>query len=468
MANLKGNDLIALGFPENKTIGIALRIVSNHYHPNEKRELVLVDLKAVLKDPSSYVEHEVFGPLADALIPKVDLSKKDLNDDSVPVRSYGEGMIEEGALKQMATAARLPVSVRGALMPDGHAGYGLPIGGVLATENAIIPYGVGVDIGCRMQLTIYDVPSNYIKRPATNLRQTLLDNTRFGKVEVHDKPSDHEIFEREEFSTIKFLHGWKDRAHRQLGTSGSGNHFCEYGDVEITADNNPFGLPIGSYMGILTHSGSRGMGANVAKFYTKLAMEKCVLPPEAKFLAWLDMNSEEGQEYWLAMNLCGDYASACHHDIHKRLGRALGMKPLATIENHHNFAWKEVHDGRELIVHRKGATPAGKGVLGIIPGSMASHAFIVQGKGVSESLNSASHGAGRLMSRTQANNNFSNKMVREVLLEHGVMLVGGGTDESPMAYKDIHEVMARQTELVDVLGTFFPRVVRMDDGSDDE
>jgi len=465
MANLKGNDLLAIGFPETKAIGEALRLVSKHYHPNEKRDIVLADLKRVLKDPSSFIEDEVFGGLANSLIPKVDLTKKDLNADAIAVKSYGEGMIEEGALKQMEMAARLPVSVRGALMPDGHAGYGLPIGGVLATEGAIIPFGVGVDIGCRMALTIYDMPENYIKRHATNLQNLLQKETKFGMKEVHERPSDHEIFYREEFNTIGVLKSLRDKAIAQLGSSGGGNHFVEFGDVEITVDNSPFGVPRGKYVGILTHSGSRGLGARTADFYTKLAMQRCVLPQEAKYLAWLDLNTQEGQEYWLAMNLCGDYASACHHDIHKRLANAIGEKPLAIIENHHNFAWKEVHDGRELIVHRKGATPAGKGVLGIIPGSMASHAFIVQGRGVSESLNSASHGAGRLMSRTQANNTISKKDVKEMLKEKGILLTGGGTDEAPMAYKDIHTVMSRQTELVDVLGTFFPRVVRMDDGS---
>ena len=166
------------------------------------------------------------------------------------------------------------------------------------------------------------------------------------------------------------------------------------------------------------------------------------------------------------MNLCGDYASACHHDIHKRLAKSIGMKPLTMVENHHNFAWKEVHDGRELIVHRKGATPAGEGVLGIIPGSMASHAFIVSGKGNPSSLHSASHGAGRRMSRTKAKESFGKRQLKDLLAEHKVTLIGAGMDESPMAYKDIHEVMARQTELVNVLGTFFPRVVRMDDGDD--
>ena len=214
---------------------------------------------------------------------------------------------------------------------------------------------------------------------------------------------------------------------------------------------------------MLSHSGSRGLGANIARHYTKLAMEQCLLPKVAKHLAWLSLDSEEGMEYWLAMNLAGDYASACHHHIHRRMSRSLGLQPLAMVENHHNFAWKERQaDGRELIVHRKGATPAQKGVLGIIPGSMTAPGYIVRGKGHPESLRSASHGAGRKMSRTKARQTIQAKELKRYLKDQGVTLIGGGLDEAPMAYKDIREVMAAQAALVDVVGTFLPRIVRMD------
>ncbi|MEM9327333.1 MAG: RtcB family protein, partial [Bacteroidota bacterium] len=211
-----------------------------------------------------------------------------------------------------------------------------------------------------------------------------------------------------------------------------------------------------------SHSGSRGLGANIARHYTRLAMDLCQLPSEAKHLAWLDLDTEEGQEYWMAMNLAGDYASACHHQIHERMAVSLGEQPLAMIENHHNFAWKEQDaEGNELIVHRKGATPAGEGVLGIIPGSMTSPGFIVRGKGVEVSVNSASHGAGRVMSRTRAKATLSAYEVRKHLKKAGVTVIGSGLDEAPMAYKDIHQVMAHQQDLVEVLGQFTPKVVRM-------
>ena len=167
-------------------------------------------------------------------------------------------------------------------------------------------------------------------------------------------------------------------------------------------------------------------------------------------------------EYWLAMNLAGEYASACHHVIHEKVAKQLAGKPVAMVENHHNFAWKEMYNGEEVIVHRKGATPAGKDVLGIIPGSMTANGFIIKGKGEAASINSASHGAGRKMSRTKAIESVSDKDFKNELQKYGVKLLGGGLDESPFAYKDINEVMQSQRALVDVLGTFTPKIVKMD------
>jgi len=181
------------------------------------------------------------------------------------------------------------------------------------------------------------------------------------------------------------------------------------------------GVEPGNYIGLLSHSGSRALGANIANHYTKVAISKRRLPQEAKNLAWLDLNEEAGQEYWIAMNLAGDYASACHHIIHAKIAKQLGRKPIKMVENHHNFAWKEILsgvegcDGEEVIVHRKGATPAGKDVLGIIPGSMTADGFIVKGKGEVASINSASHGAGRQMSRSRALANITQKALHDEL-----------------------------------------------------
>jgi len=235
--------------------------------------------------------------------------------------------------------------------------------------------------------------------------------------------------------------------------------------VRLTGADNEWGLPPGEYVGLLSHSGSRGFGAKVAQHYTKVAMERCPLPREARHLAWLDLDSEAGQEYWRAMNLAGDYASANHHHIHRRISEALGEQPVGRIENHHNFAWKErLPDGREVIVHRKGATPAAKGVLGVIPGSMIAPGYLVRGRGAAPALHSASHGAGRRMSRKKAKAAITHTELAQQLRKQGVELIGGGLDEAPLAYKDINSVMNHQQELVDVLGTFLPKVVRMDAG----
>jgi tRNA-splicing ligase RtcB len=264
----------------------------------------------------------------------------------------------------------------------------------------------------------------------------------------------------EDWSVSPITQRFRDKAAAQLGTSGSGNHFVEFG--EFTAENKELGLEPGTYLALLSHSGSRGTGGQVCDHYSRVARVKHKdLPKELSYLAWLDLDSADGQEYWAAMELMGLYASANHHLIHKHIARHLGAGVLLDLENHHNFAWKERHGGRDLIVHRKGATPAGAGVLGVIPGSMVSPTFVARGKGNAASLNSASHGAGRLMSRHQAKETFNWKMVQPYLDERGVKLISAGLDEVPMVYKDIEEVMAAQTDLVEPLARFFPRLVKM-------
>ena len=363
---------------------------------------------------------------------------------------------------------KLPVTVSGSLMPDAHQGYGLPIGGVLATKNAIIPYGVGVDIGCRMALSIYDIPEKHFYENESKYKRELIAWTKFGAGNGWDGKfkAEHEILDSAEFNMTPFINNLKDKAVHQLGSSGGGNHFVEFGIIEFENDDTKLNIKRGKYLALLTHSGSRGFGATVASHYTKLAKEICKLPSEAVNLAYLDLNSAEGHEYWLAMNLAGDYASACHEVIHERINRAIGGQVLAKVENHHNFAWKEVWKGEEVIVHRKGATPASKDVMGIIPGSMTAPGFLVRGKGEASAINSASHGAGRQMSRTKAIKNISNAEMQKVLKDHGVTLIGAGLDEAPMAYKNIETVMAAQKDLVDVVARFTPKMVRMaDDGS---
>jgi tRNA-splicing ligase RtcB len=462
---LRGNDLRKIGFPEGPAITRALDVLAQKEFRRLDKGSALALLKQIKDDPFKYVRDENWRPVAEELVPQPSRDVS-LNPAIKDYRRYGEQFIEDGARRQMDVAMQLPITLDGALMPDAHQGYGLPIGGVLAADNAVIPYGVGMDIGCRMALSVFELPPAYLEQRRQELRKLLLENTKFGNKEVHKKTNvDDPIFDRPEFRQIGVARAKLDSAVAQLGSSGSGNHFVEFGIVDITDPTNELRLPVGQYLGLLSHSGSRGLGAAIAQHYTKLAMDKCPLPPQARHLAWLGLDTAEGQEYWAAMNLAGDYASACHHDIHRRLSRALGDKPLAQVENHHNFAWKEtLPDGRTAIVHRKGATPAGAGVLGIIPGSMTAPGFIVRGRGERDSLQSASHGAGRRLSRTQAKAQIGEGELRRQLRDHGVELLGGGLDEAPAAYKDIHQVMAHQRDLVDVLGSFTPKIVRMDAG----
>lgn len=458
---LKGRDLINIGFPKTNAVNIALGILSR-YRKKEKKSRILAEAKEVLKNPQDFANDPIWGKVVEGLIKPVEVRFHELKTTRSPFKIFGENEIDVKAKFQLYDALKLPIAVSGALMPDAHAGYGLPIGGVLATENAVIPYGVGVDIGCRMAMTIYPMKASYLKGHQQKLEKILANHTKFGMRETHDIKHDHEIFSRPEFDEIQTLKGLKDKAYRQLGTSGGGNHFVEFGIVSITDDQNEFGVKPGEYIGVLSHSGSRGMGAAIARHYTDLARKQCPLPSNVQHLAWLDMDTHDGQEYWLAMNLAGDYAKACHDDIHARIAKLIGSQPLVKIENHHNFAWKEQVNGKECIVHRKGATPAELGQLGIIPGSMTAPGYIVRGLGNSDSLNSASHGAGRKHSRKASKEKFTKSDMNHMLKMNDVSLIGGGIDEAPMAYKDIRKVMSNQQELVEVLGTFTPKIVRMD------
>ena len=433
---------------------------------------LIAEYRALLAQPSAYLAHPDFGKLA-ALVQAQQgqasagqtMGTFALRPEPLSFPVYGPAYIQATALQQMNTAMKLPVAVAGALLPDAHHGYGLPIGGVLATQaNIVIPYAVGVDIACRMCLSVFDVPGDYLGRHIAPLKQALLDNTVFGLDKGFDKPMADEVFDRAEWNATPLIKGLRRKAEAQIGTSGTGNHFVEWGWLEIGQPCTELPLPPGKYLALLSHSGSRGFGATIANHYSKLAMEKVKLPKEAQHLAWLDLAAAEGQEYWLSMNLAGEYASANHHQIHRRLAKALGQKPAFMIENHHNFAWAEtLADGTPVIVHRKGATPAGAGVLGIIPGSSAQPGFVVRGRGEAASLQSASHGAGRLMSRSQAKNSIDKKAVQELLARKGVTLIGGDLDEAPMVYKDIFKVLESQSALVDILAKFTPKIVRMAD-----
>ena len=426
----------------------------------------------------------------------------------IPYRQWGRDL-DAQSIQQMERACALPVAVAAALMPDAHVGYGLPIGGVLATDNAVIPYAVGVDIACRMKLTVLDLPLGTLRhdRGTDRLKKAISAETRFGLGARFKKRRHHPVLDRN-WSVSPVTRKAKDKAWSQLGTSGSGNHFVEFGELNLKEPLK--GLDTGTYLALLSHSGSRGTGAMVASHYSRLAMSlRPELSREQRHLAWLDLDTEPGQEYWAAMELMGHYAEANHACIHRHVAGHLGAEALLDLENHHNFAWKERIDvpgplgqyglsgqrdqhgqrgrpgqpgrsgqsdqrvlrgqrdqpgrrpDRKAIVHRKGATPAGPGVLGIIPGSMASPAFVVRGKGSRASMNSAAHGAGRVMSRKRAIRSLDWQDANRLLREKGVTLMSAGLDEVPFVYKNIEAVMAAQTDLVEVVARFEPRLVKM-------
>lgn len=459
---IRGKDLRRIDYSSNKTIAMAIDIAKKHLKHYTKDEQ-LQKLKEVKENFDHYLDDEVYGPVAMSFKTIPEPGKRAeiaLNAECADYRVFGRKHISSNAMNQMDVAMKLPVVVNGALMPDAHQGYGLPIGGVLAAKNAVMPYGVGLDIGCRMSLTLYDADDRYLKKHQYKFKTALKEWTNFGNGGELNFRQEHDVLDRREFTETDLLRKLHGKAVRQLGTSGSGNHFVEFGMVEITSVIH--GVEEGHYLGLLAHSGSRGLGASIAKFYTDIARSKCLLPRVAQNLAWLDLNTEEGQEYWISMNLAGDYARACHDRIHENLAKYLGLKSIRKIENHHNFAWKETIGCDELIVHRKGATPAGEGILGIIPGSMTEPGYIVKGLGNNDSLMSAAHGAGRKLSRTKAKASITGSELKKQVSRAGITLIGGGPDEAPMAYKDVNQVMQAQTDLVETVGKFYPKIVRMD------
>ena len=452
---MKAQKLKAWGIPQGPLLSSFLERVGWLREEGMSIDEITALYREVADDPEAYFKDPRISDLARDLSATTRFVERDA---PAPWKMWGRDL-DPAALKQMENACRLPVSRQGAVMPDAHRGYGLPIGGVLATEGAVIPYAVGVDIACRMKMTVLDIPPEAIDAEADRLSTVLEEETRFGVGAHFKEPHDHEVMDRD-WNVSPITRRNKERARKQLGSSGSGNHFAEFGI--LTLDEPDLDLQPGRYLALLTHSGSRGPGSAVAHHYSELARNTHPeLPDELKHLAWLDLDSDVGGEYWAAMTLMGEYASANHAVMHRQIVGSLRARALASVENHHNFAWKEVHAGRELVVHRKGATPAGEGVLGVIPGSMTEPAFVVRGKGEATSLESAAHGAGRVMSRRHAHRTLQWKQVQAELDAHEVTLLSAGLDEAPQVYKDIEEVMSHQDDLVDVVAQFQPRIVKM-------
>ena len=445
--SINGKNLKEWGLPPGPAYKEALSVIDSlGLHRKQAQRII----KNIMKNPQDYLDDADWSKVAECLMP--DAKKVDMRDTCCDYRIYGEDIIEHEALEQLLRAAKLPVSVKAALMPDGHAGYGLPIGGVLATKGAVIPYAVGVDIGCRMHMTIFDIDEKEVRGMTGHLKKILEGNTVFGAGKGIDRSVDHAVLDNEAFD-IPRLKGIRDTAVEQLGTSGSGNHFAEFGIMDYNGERK---------VALLSHSGSRGVGFKVAKIYTDIAMDGLDIPKQYKHLSWLSMDDDAGKEYWQAMNMSGDFAKACHEIIHSRIAKALKADVSKVYQNHHNFAWKDIlSDGTEVIVHRKGATPAKQGRMALVPGSMTTNSYLVMGLGNPDSMRSCSHGAGRRMSRKQAKESFTASQMRKDLEDAGVELIGGGIDECSMAYKDIDEVMEMQKDLVRVEGSFKPFLVKM-------
>ncbi len=452
-------DLIRLGVPTGEPMKLAHEFIQNFIAQGRDGAQLETEIANLVADPSAFFADPLHAPLARALFRPAFTPRAEL----APWKQWGADL-EPEAIKQMANALRAAVAVAGALMPDAHLGYGLPIGGVLATDNAVVPYAVGVDIACRMKLTVYDRKANTIAGQRDRLANILESETRFGVGATFKERRDHEVMD-DDWAITPLTKRLRDKAWAQLGTSGSGNHFVEFGAFTVTTDD--LGIPPGEYVALLSHSGSRGAGAQVCAEY----FEACDGSPRAP--------AEGAQAPGVALArrgrrpgiLGGDephgrYAAANHALIHKHVAKKLGASVILDIENHHNFAWKERHvlDGveREVIVHRKGANARGRRRARIIPGSMASPGFVVRGQGPARVPALGLARRGRVMSRTKAMQSFTWSAVKKAPRRaRRSSCSRPASTRLPGVYKDIHAVMAAQTDLVDVLGEFQPRLVKM-------
>lgn len=373
--------------------------------------------------------------------------------------------IEDGALEQAKNLANLPFTFRHVvIMPDAHQGYGMPIGGVLAVNNVVIPNAVGVDIGCGM----CSIKTN-IKELSTEQIKSILGGSKEFKGGIraaipvgmthHRKDQEWEGFDKA--PNIKIIQEQLSKSRKQLGTLGGGNHF-----IEIQKGSDGF-------IWVMVHSGSRNFGYQIAKVYNKLAQSLCKKwhssIPEFKGsdgLAFLPLDTDEGQEYLIAMNYALDFAFENRLNMIERIKIAftniVDCEFEYLINIHHNYAAMENHFGKNVMIHRKGATSAKLGEFGIIPGSQGTFSYLIKGKGNPESFNSCSHGAGRKMSRRKARENLNLETEKRLLDEKGVIhSVRNKNDleEAPGAYKSISTVMSNQKDLVEIMVELKPLAV---------
>jgi len=371
--------------------------------------------------------------------------KKVITSEKIPIKMWLED-IEEGALKQAQNLANLPFAFKHiALMPDSHQGYGMPIGGVMATEGVIVPNAVGVDIGCGVSIVktgLTELPIDARKNIMSKIREYI----PLG-FDHHKENQDWEGFNRA--PDIKIIQQELNSARKQLQSLGGGNHFLS---MEQGSDG---------FVYLMLHSGSRNFGYKIADVYHKKAQQLCErwfsdIPD--KDLAFLPMETVEAKEYFEAMKYALEFAKQNRFQMMEAMKKAvLFIAPEAIfgtiLDVHHNYASWENHYGQNVIVHRKGATSAREGQLGIIPGSQGTKSYIVKGKGDSDSFNSCSHGAGRAMGRKEAERTLNLENEIKILEDQGIIhsiRSQKNLDEATSAYKDIKIVMANQADLVNI------------------
>ena len=364
---------------------------------------------------------------------------KVITTEKIPVKIWSE-TIEEGALAQAKNLANLPFAFKHvAIMPDCHQGYGMPIGGVLATKGVIIPNAVGVDIGCGMcavRTSLKEINKETLKRILSEIRQTVPVGFEHHRISQNEKYMPESKIDRGGVVEREY-----EKALTQVGTLGGGNHF-----IEIQKGDD-------GYIWIMIHSGSRNIGKQVADYYNRLAFKISQNPNQ---LSCLDFDSEEGQKYFKEMNYCVDFALANRKLMMERTIEIIkknipGTKFDPMINIAHNYASLETHFGQQVLVHRKGATLAKKGLIGIIPGSQGTESYIVEGLGNIESFQSCSHGAGRKMSRGEARRTLNLEEEKRRLEAKGILhgiRSRQDLDEASSAYKPIEEVIKNQEDLV--------------------
>lgn len=367
--------------------------------------------------------------------------------------------LDEGAFSQIANCAKDAVHV--ALMADHHKGYAVPIGGVVAYEDKVSPSGVGFDIACGNKAALLDIPASEVRSKIKTIMDDIWANLSFGIGRNNATRVDHVLFDDDTWK-LKPVKSMKQMAQNQLGTIGSGNHY-----VDLFADEE-------DRVWVGVHFGSRGLGHKTATYFLEAGGAKDGMDVDPLVL---DTRSALGEDYLACMGLAGCYAYAGRDWVCAEVARILGAKMVEEVHNHHNFAWKETHQGRELWVVRKGATPAFPGQKGFVGGSMGDISVILEGVESDEgkdSLYSTVHGAGRVMSRTKARGKINRRtgqvispgvVSREMMLDwvakKRVELRGAGTDESPHCYKRLPEVLAHHANSVRILHTLTPLGVAM-------